>query len=334
MLFGFTLAVIAGFLLTAGSNWTGRETASGYGLLGLVALWFVGRIAFLIRDPVAYGLVFALDGGFVPVLMVAVGRAVVGAKSRRNYLFLVLLGGIAGSNAIFHLGALGVVDDGMRRGSLLALDIVVLMIVVISGRIIPMFTRNRLGDDSIRSFPTLDFMAIGATSTLILVDLFATPAVLRTFATALAAVFTFARATSWGSFKARKDPLLWVLHAGYFWIPVGLLARAAMPLAPALAPAATHSLTVGAVGTLTLGMMARVTLGHTGRMLHASRVTVLAFLSITAAALVRTLGAVGPSAYYRTALLVSGVLWTLSFAIYVWVYAPMLFKPRVDGRAG
>jgi uncharacterized protein involved in response to NO len=335
MVFGFAVAVIAGFLLTAVGNWTQRETVVGTPLLALAGVWILGRIAMLLAGRLPPGLTAALDLAFVPALAFGVGRPLVATRNRRNLVMLVVLGALFATNVVVHLDALGVWPGQGRRACLVAIDVVVLVTLIIAGRVFPMFTRNATGVATIRSSPRLDVATVVGMAVVSILDA-AAPASTGAVVTAGAVgVLAIARAWRWGSRHVGRNPLLWILHVGYAWIPIGLLLRAAARFDPALPESlAIHALTVGAVGSLTLGMMARVALGHTGRPLVASRWMSGAFASITAAALARVLAPIALPGEYFAELVLAGSLWTAAFVIYVAVYAPILCRSRVDGKAG
>lgn len=337
MVFGFAVAVIAGFLLTAVGNWTKRETAVGAPLALLGVLWIAGRVAMStasLLPPLASVIV---DLAFLPALAVVLGRPLVAARNRRNFVMLAVLATLFAANLMTHLDTLGVAPGWQRRGALVAVDIVVLLILIIAGRVLPMFTRNATRRDGIRSVPALEGLAIGLMALLTAMDAFGGVALDRTiFAVlaGLAGVAAGARALRWGSQHAFRQPLLWILHVGYAWIPLGLLLRAAGEATGGVeASMATHALTAGAIGALTLGMMARVALGHTGRPLAVGRPMVASFVLMTLAAAVRVVAPLLPG-HYLTLLALAGVLWSASFVLYAIVYAPLLVAPRVDGRAG
>jgi uncharacterized protein involved in response to NO len=337
MTWGFVSAVVAGFLLTAVGNWTQRETATGASLAGLVLLWMAGRVTMLLAGALPRGVPAAVDLAFLPALALVLARSLLAAKNYRNLVMLGILAALFLTNLAVHLDGLGLLPPGSaQRAALLSVDAVVLLIIIISGRIFPMFTRNATGVTSIRGIPWLDGTCTAAMAALLLVDALTLPG--DRAAASLAGVvglLVAARAVHWGARHSLRDPLLWVLHAGYAWIVVGLLLRAsAGVLGWPPGPAATHALTVGAIGTLTLGMMARVALGHTGRAIVAPRSMTAAFVAITLAALIRVLVPWLAPQHYVVGLVAAGVFWVLAFAVFLAAYAPMLCRPRVDGKAG
>ncbi len=335
MVFGFAVAVIAGFLLTAIGNWTQRETVVGYPLLALAALWLLGRVAITFAGGLPKWMPAVADLAFLPVLIGVLARPLIAAKNKRNFVMLAVLSALFLANLAVHLDVLGFLPGGRRRGCLVGVDIVVFVTLVIAGRVFPMFTRNATGIETIRSWPLFDKLTIAGMLVLTLLDAFAPERSIGAIVAALTGLCAIVRAVHWGTRYSLRTPLLWILHAGYAWIPIGLLLRAMAPLGfVAPGAAAAHALTVGAIGALTLGMMSRVALGHTGRALASSRLTVLSFALVTAAALARVLVPVISPASYRASLFVSGTAWSLAFALYVVSYAPMLLASRPDGKVG
>jgi uncharacterized protein involved in response to NO len=337
MTWGFVSAVVAGFLLTAVGNWTKSETATGLPLAGLALLWVAGRVAMLLSGALPWGVPAAIDLAFLPALALVLARPLVAAKNARNFVVVAIVVALFVANLVVHLEALAVLPWGSgRRATLTSVDLILLLILIIGGRTIPMFTRNATGVATIRNAPWLDRMCIAAMTALLLVQALL-PAAGRESAilAGVVGLLAAARAIHWGARYSLRDPLLWILHAGYAWLVVGLLLRAAAGVLGAPpSSAATHALTVGAIGTLTLGMMARVSLGHTGRALVAPSPVTAACVAITLAALARVLVPWLAPEHYAMGLFASGVLWVLAFAAFFAAYAPMLFRPRVDGRPG
>jgi uncharacterized protein involved in response to NO len=336
MVFGFTVAVIAGFLLTAVGNWTKRETLVGTPLLALAALWVAGRLAVTLGRMLPPGLPALLDLAFLPALTIVLARPLVAARDRHRFVVPPVLVALFAANAVVHLEAMGLCAAGSgRRACLLAIDVVVFVILAMAGRVFPMFTRNATGVESIRSSRTLEALTLAAMVVLVVVDAASGESVAAAAASGAVGVLAGARAWHWRTARVAQHPLLWILHVGYAWVPLGLLLRTVAAVHPAIPSSlATHALTVGAIGSLTLGMMARVALGHTGRPLVASRLTAWAFAAVTLAACARVFGPVLFPRAYLVTLVVAGGLWTTAFLVYLVVYAPILSQPRIDGRAG
>lgn len=331
MLSGFVTAVVAGFLLTAVGNWTQRETAVGPALAALALLWLAGRGAMLAASALPPFVAALIDLAFLPALILTLARPLIATGNRRNFVMLGVLGALFATRVVVHLEALKLVPFGWgRRANLTAVDLIALLLLIIGGRVFPMFTRNATGVATIRSLPVLDRACVLAMVLLCVADA-AVPEsrALISGLSALVALLAAARAVHWGTLHTWRDPLLWILHAGYGWLVLALSLRGL-----GLASPATHALTVGAIGSLTLGMMSRVALGHTGRMLAAPRGIALAFGAITLSAVARVLAPLLVPSFYREGLIVAGLCWTAGFAIFLRIYAPMLLAPRVDARPG
>ena len=335
MLFGFTLAIVVGFLFTAGRNWSGRPTPSGWPLAALVALWLAGRL--LVLTP--WGVAAALVNVAFPLLAaLGLGRALVAGQNRRNYFFVALLVGMAAAQGAFHLALHGVGGLSLRAGIQVGLDVVLFVMAVVAGRVVPMFTNNGVPGAGAERHPRVEQAALGSVLALLALDvagLFAPlPGALPAAVLAVAAIAHAARLALWKPQNTRPNPLVWILHAAYAWIPLHLALRAGAELGWLAPSLATHALTAGAIGALTLGMMTRTARGHTGRPLRADRWDVAAYALVLAGGGVRVLvPAVLPS-LTLAAIVASGALWAAAFAVYAWRYAPSLWRVRPDGQPG
>lgn len=333
MLFGFAVAVIAGFLLTAAQNWTGIRTPSGPPLAALFLLWLAGRLSFLIPGlPV--GWVALIDLAFLPVLALTLAWPIMKAKQLSNAPFPILLLVLAAANALVHLDGLGWTSGTARLGLHLAAYVVVTIIVVMGGRVIPSFTDNKLRTRA-RRWKTIEWLVPVATLSALITALLAPDSRVTALLAAIAAGVHFTRLAGWYTHKFWSEPLLWILHLGYAWIALGfaLLALSAAGMTTA-ASSALHAFTVGGIGALTLGMMARVSLGHTGRMLEPVPLMTLAFVAINLAALIRVALPLIFPAIYMQGIVASGLLWMTAFGLFAAIYTPILLRPRVDGKPG
>jgi uncharacterized protein involved in response to NO len=332
MLFGFVGAVIAGFLLTAIPNWTGRLPIAGKPLLGLFGLWLSARIAVLFSAQVGALTAAVLDAGFFVVLAGLAAREVLEANNRNMPIVgMVLLFGLA--DATDHAAAAGSFVSG-DIGWQFALSLVVLMISLIGGRIIPSFTRNWMVKQGIsKRLPTqpgrFDVTVIAVTG-LALLAWMAGPAGLVTGGLLIgAAAMQFVRLSRWSGFRTVRDPLVLVLHVGYAWVPAGLLLLG-LSVAGMGVPrsAAIHALTAGAMATMILAVMTRASLGHTGRELRANPATVSIYVLVTAGAILRVSVALGLGEY-RTGMDLAGAAWAAALLLFLVAYAPVLWKPRL-----
>ena len=333
MVFGFAVAVIAGFLLTAARNWTGLPTPAGLPLAALFGLWLAGRLGFLIPGLPA-GLVAAIDLAFLPTLALVLALPILKAKQLHNYPFPIMLLVLALANALVHGDALGWASDMAATGLNLAVYAIVAMMTVMGGRVIPSFTDNKLGSRA-RRWKTIERLVPVATIGALLAALIAPVSPVTALLAAVAAGVHGIRLAGWHTRKLWSVPLLWILHLGYAWIALGfaLLALSAAGWSTA-AFSALHAFTAGGIGVLTLGMMARVSLGHTGRMLEPAPLMTWAFVAINLAALSRVaLPLLVPSAW-SAAMAAAGLLWMAAFGLFAALYLPVLLRPRVDGKPG
>lgn len=336
MVFGFAMAVIAGFLLTAVANWTGQRTASGFSLAALAGLWLAGRAVIYCGAEIPTWVAIALDTAFLPVLAVSLAIALVKAGNRRNLIFPVILMVLAAVNLSTHLGSLDIIDWDPNRSLKVAIDLILLMIGVLGGRVIPSFTKNALPQAKVNPCPKASVLALVALALLAVAET-ATSNPMVTGSISLAAgIVNGLRMKGWGSLATLRHPILWILHVGYGWLVVGLILRGLADLFAIVPPdAGLHALTVGAVGSMVLGMMSRVALGHTGRSIIPARATVIAYWLLNAAALSRVVTPVIFSGtLYHPGIVVSGILWSSSFLLFTIVYLPVLARPRADGRPG
>ena len=337
MLFGFVGAVIAGFLLTAIPNWTGRLPIAGAPLAALFGLWLAGRLALLWSGESGLWLAAVLDVGFYLAFALVAGREVLAAKNRNlPVVGMVILFGIA--DAVDYAAVSGLIPDseaGFRAG----IALVVMIISVIGGRIVPSFTRNWMAKHGWKQgLPTqpgrLDLVVLAVTAIALLAWVIAPGAALSGVALLIASALQLIRLALWRSWRTWSDPLVVILHVGYLWVPLGLLLLGWSTLDFAIPrTAAIHALTAGAMATMILAVMTRATLGHTGRELKAGAATVTIYLLITIGAVVRVIAPLGVIDY-RLGLLFAALNWGGAFLLFVVSYAPALFKSRVDNPVG
>jgi uncharacterized protein involved in response to NO len=335
MLFGYLAAVIAGFLLTAIPNWTGRFPIAGGRLAALAGLWLAARLAVLFSATVGAIPAFALDVGFLIVLAAVCGREVLAAKNRNvPVVAAVLIFALA--NAADHAEALGMpISPGLGwRGGF---AVVLTLISLIGGRIIPSFTRNWLTKQSVKSkLPSqpdqYDIATIGATVVALICWTIAPNWQVSGGFLAAAGILQAIRLGRWSGLKTFRDPLVFILHVAYAWLPLGLLLLGLGFISSSVPRSvAVHALSAGAMASMTVAVMTRATLGHTGRELKADRRTVAIYAGVTLGALVRVAAPLLPLDYMRS-IEVAGMLWGGAFLLFVIAYGPKLLSPRV-GRA-
>jgi uncharacterized protein involved in response to NO len=334
MLFGFTLAVIVGFLFTAGSNWSGQPTPKGRALMALVGLWLLARV--LVLSPWGVASLVA-NVAFAWWAAAGLARALWRGGNRRNYFFVGLLVLLGAASGVMHAALLWgdpVSPAQAAHASRVALDVVLFIMLVMTGRVVPMFTNNGVPGAQARSQPQLE-RALGAGVLLLLpLDALGLHGPWLASLLLLLAGLTVWRLWLWHPWRTRHAPLVWILHAACAWLPVHLGLRAAAELGWVMPSLATHALTAGTIGALTLGMMTRTARGHTGRLLQAGRLEVAAYGAVLAAAVLRVgLPLLNP-AWLGLAAELSAGLWSLAFGLYAWQYTPWLLRPRLDGRPG
>ena len=334
MLFGYGTAALAGFMLTAIPNWTGRLPVAGRPLLGLVLVWVAGRLVMLAPDAIGLPAALVIESAFLPLLALAAGREIVSGRNWKNLKILAGLTGLLLANAGFHVSV--VVCGSAPDASRVAVAIYVLLVALVGGRIVPSFTRNWLARAGAAKLPQpFGRFDIAALVVLLVASLAwaIAPLGLATAVLALAAAAIHAiRLWRWRGWATLEEPLLFGLHTAYACIPLGLAAVAAAALG-ALSPAsALHVLTVGVIGNMTLAVMTRASRGHTGRPLAASKRTALSYLALLLATVSRPFAEILPD-HYHLLLGASAACWLIGFGLFLAEYGPMLVARTAKARA-
>lgn len=330
MLFGYLAAVMAGFLLTAVPNWTGRLPVIGWPLGLLVALWVAGRLAMVLAPTALWASI--VDALFLIVFAGVIWREVLFARNWRNLPVGALVSLLAAANIGLHLR--GTAPDVAAGAERLALGVAAVMICLIGGRVTPSFTRNWLIKRGAKALPSpaspfdtavIAMTAAASASWVVLSDSRIAGALL-----VLAGGANLVRLARWKGFATFAEPLVWVLHAGYAWLGLGLIGLGLAGLVPDVfaRSAGVHALTVGAIGVMTLAMMTRATRGHTGRTLETGPYTLALYLLANLAAVLRVTAALSPE-HQPLLLSLSSTAWSGAFGLFLLVYGPMLAGPRV-----
>lgn len=334
MLFGFAMAIVAGFLLTAVQTWTGQAAPSGNCLIGVALVWLAARLGWLFGLPAP--LLVPLDLLFLLVVTWMMARMLWAVRQQRNYPIVAVLTLMIGANVLILVGVLQGKDALQRQGVLAGLWLVAALMSLIGGRVIPFFTQRGLGrQEQVKAWPWLDWSLLAGSALIAIlhaVGVALAPEALIGVLFLAIGLGHLLRLVRWYDAGIREVPLLWSLHLAMLWLVVacfglalwhfGLLVQSS----PAL-----HAFTVGSMSGLILAMIARVTLGHTGRPLQLPAGVVWAFVLFNLGAFARVfLSTLWPVA----GLWLSASCWALAFAIYVWRYAPMLVSARVDGHPG
>ena len=335
MLFGYLSAIIAGFLTAAIPNWTGRPALAGWPVAGFVSLWLAARLAILFSSVVPPIVGAVLDLSFLLALCLYAAQEIFGAKNRNKPILIVILL-FALASGLDHAAAMGapVADGlGMRAGFALVL----VLIAIIGGRIIPAFTRNwltRMGRTERLPAQTnlFDKVAIGVMSVALASWTIMPGSQAAALLLLLAGVLHLVRLARWAGLSAAADPLVFILHISYAWLPLGLLLLGASIVSAVLpVSAAMHALAAGAMASMTLAVMTRATRGHTGRPLESDRATVLIYVLVTLGALLRVAAPLLPIDYMLS-IRIAGGLWGGAFLLFALSYGPMLLGPRADGK--
>jgi len=334
MLLGYSAAVIAGFLLTAVKNWTSRQTLTGDSLAILCLIWLYGRIAPFYAGLLPDAVIAAIDFAFLPALAYQIAKPILAARQYFNLIFIGILLILTVANGLIHAGILAPRPHLTWLGLQLAVATIVLLILVIAGRVFPFFTERGLPGVRVSSKPLYEYGAIGSAVLTYGLLLTGINGALLALAAGLAVLFNVARVWGWYVQRIWYVPLLWVLYAGYGWIILGFGLTALSAYALVLPSLPLHAFTVGGIGVLTLGMMARVSLGHTGRALRVSNAMAIGFILLNAAALIRVLLPIALPGWYGSLVYFSMLFWLAAFALFIYVYSPILTAIRVDGQAG
>ena len=331
MLFGYFAAAMTGFLLTAVPNWTGRMPLAGRPLLLLFLLWLAGRVAMFLSAAAPVPAIL-VDAAFLPLFAFLIWREIIAGNNRRNIVVAVLVSLLAAANLLYHAEYLFGWPIALFAERL-ALVVAAGLIMLIGGRIVPSFTRNWLMKQGVREeaalpapFANFDRAALLA-AVLALAGWLALPAHPLTGALfALAGVLHLLRLQRWRGWMTVREPLVWILHIGYLWVPLWMLLMAAALLAEALPVTdALHALTAGAIVTMTLAVMTRASRGHSGLPLAADHLTTIIYLLAIAGGVVRVLAALLPP---LPAWHASGTLTAAALLLFALGYAPVFFRPR------
>jgi uncharacterized protein involved in response to NO len=337
MVFGYAMAVIAGFLLTAVGNWTNQQTASGFLLAGIACLWLLARVAPFTGITDAIWLMAMFDLAFMCSFIIAITYPIVKTQQwgQLGIIAKVILMFVA--NSLFYLGLLEVTAPiTVQWGLYLGLYLVLSLILMMGRRVIPFFIERSVDEKvTLTNWKWLDISSLILFVAFMLIEVFwQLPLWSSLLAGLLFALHTF-RLINWYTHGIWKKPLLWVLYLGYGFMVLGF-ALATLEYALSFSPwLAIHSFAAGGIGMITCGMMSRVSLGHTGRNVFSPpSILSLVFFLLLLGAIIRVLLPLILPAFYTTEILLSQLLWIVAFALFTVTYAPMLSKPRVDGQPG
>jgi uncharacterized protein involved in response to NO len=338
MIFGFGVAIVVGFLLTAVQNWTGVPGLRGAPLATLFIIWLVGRLLIAFAGDINNMIIAAADTAFLIAAAVAMAYPVIKAKQWRNIMFVPIFLVLASLNAASHWAANNDQPLLALRTLHSAIMMITLIITIIGGRVIPMFTANGTSTQKVLPIKSLELVSLFSIVLIVLTMMAGYPAGSSPWLIPLYAVATIAsswRFLRWRFWITWRVPLLWSLHLSYAFIPLGLFAMLLVCLG--LWPnysAALHFFSAGAIGGVVLAMISRVTLGHTGYPLQAPSPMALAFILILLAGVVRVLMPITFSVWASISISFAAALWAVAYGIFIWRYASKLCQPRIDGQPG
>lgn len=332
MVFGYVLAIIAGFILTASQNWTGIPGIKGGRLSALVLVWGAARVLsfFWAEVPLLFAVV---DLAFVPLLALFLLPYLWRPSQKQNRVFFVLFSGFFLSNLIIHLSVFEINLVPVLRAIHFAIYLSVLMIALIGGRVIPFFAGVVLPNVKVKALLWLEWSSAVSLALFSLATLFESSS-LTVFVSIPAFALQFFRWWRWRPWSAYRIPVLFVLYLSYIWIPIGILLTAFSSLGYLAPSLAIHAFTIGCIGLMVFGMISRVALGHTGREIRPPLIIVFGYLCLFIAAVVRVFFPWMYPEYFLLAIEISGCLWILAHLFFLYIYSPILLSRRADGREG
>lgn len=334
MIFGYTLAIAAGFLLTAIKNWTNLQTVHGYRLLLLFLLWLLARCLPFLEGGGIFTAV--IDNLFIVSLMIAVALPLVKAKHWKSLAFVLILLFLLIGNIVFYLGVFGVIPNGERYGLYIGLYLILGLIFIMGRRVMPFFIERGVDETvQVKNWNWIDKIHCPIFWGFVVIDLIIPYSYFTAILAGLFALTHAVRLFGWYTKGIWKKPLLWILYLGSTFIVLGFVLKALSIFAGISIYLSVHALTFGGIGLITIGMMARVSLGHTGREIHNPPKSVFwIFALLVSGTIVRVIFPLISSSFYLYWMGISQVLWILGFAWFFWIYFPMLIYPRTDGRYG
>ncbi len=338
MLFGFTAAAITGFLLSGVPSWTRNRGFGGLPVFSLSLVWLAGRAAFALAPFCSLPVLAAMELAFLPALIALIAPPIIRERNR-NIAMLAVLAALWIADAAFLFAIARIDAELASRALLTAMNIILLLLTIVGGRILPAFTSNALrranASFSLHRYAWLETLLPIAMIAVIIADIWPPVPGLHGGLAILVAILHGLRLSGWRSLRTRGDPMLWVLHLAYAWLPIGFALKGLVLLGNAAwAQHWQHAFGIGAIATMILAVSTRTALGHTGRPLRVGRPIVVAYLLLALAGALRVAGPVFWPDSYSGVLLATGISWVSAFLIFIAVYGPILGRPRVDGKPG
>jgi len=340
MVYGFSTAIIAGFILTAVQNWSGKRGIQGLKLQVLFGFWALARLLIAFY-PGPSLLVTIVDLAFFPLLGFFLFPYLKEPRFKVERVFFLYFAIFFTSNLLVHLETLGVNLPENINAALairLGLHTVILVILFIGGRVIPFFTESAISRSQPKTYPAIEVLSHASAWAFLITQFFMQHSIISAVVAIVTAIIQLIRLQGWYVPRLKAVPIIWVLHVAYLWLAIGFLLSGFSSLGLVPITLSVHAFTVGGIGSIIFGMMTRVSFGHTGRKLYPSKKSVAGYAMISLAALIRVFGpmftgALGADAY-SVSLTLAGVLWITAFGFFVFEYFPVLTQPRLDGRDG
>ncbi len=336
LIYGYAVAVIAGFLLTAVKNWTGVQTVHRFPLLALFTLWLLARAASFIHAEFIVAMMAGFDMLFMGTLLAAISYPVIKARQWRQLLVILHVALLLCGNLVFYMGALGWLSEGLHWGLYAGLYVILSLIFVIGRRVIPFFIERGVDNPvALKNWSWLDVSTVVLFAIFAVLDVFTSYHGLIAGLAGILFVMHGIKMAGWYTAEIFRKPLLWVLYLAYGFLVVGFALKFfsyVLGVSPYLA---IHAFAVGGIGVMTVGMMARVILGHTGRNISEPPAILFpVFAALLGSAAIRVFLPLFDSTHYQIWIAFSQILWISAFTVFLWNYFPMLVQPRVDGRYG
>jgi uncharacterized protein involved in response to NO len=333
MIYGFAASIVIGFLFTASANWTGKKGLHGRKLQILFLTWLSGRfIPIIFQKPNIFAAL--IDLSFFPLAAYFLIPYLGIKEQRKNQLFFVLFGVLFLGNLFVHLETLVLLENFSRKGIMLGLGVIIMIITVISGRVFPFFTKKAVENARIKTNPKIEKLCLFTTFAFIITNSFFEMTIVNSVIALLAAIFHLIRFTGWYPWQARRIPILWILFFGYFWLITGFILKGSALFTGISVSLSTHAFTAGAIGILIYGMITRVSLGHTGREIKADKFIIAGYIFLNLSVLFRVFLPIIAPEKYMSAIYHSGCLWIAAFLILVLRYWKILIGARIDGKEG
>lgn len=330
MIFGFVIAIVTGFLFTASANWAGKDPLKGFKLQILFFFWVTPRVLSFIYQEANIIMSF-FDLAFYPILIYFLSDYLGIEQQKRNRIFLLLFAFIFLANLIIHLEIFGIIENISRKANLFAIGSVLMMITIISGRVFPFFTKRVVMNAKLETKEWIEKYLFNFSLFFIFTNSIFETSIINSLVCFILAFLHFERFRNWHPTQTKEVPVLWILFTGYFWFILGFFIKALNFFFDLPMSFSTHLLTLGAISVIIYGMITRVSLGHTGRPIIADKIIVFSYYMINLAVFIRVFVPIFLTDFTNLAINVSGILWVLTFSIFVIKYWKILVSPRIDG---